>query len=109
MPCKICPNYRTADNSCAQSLNPEKVQASGKCSWLNKFFGAMIEDQHTKVKPDTKGPFKKLTDPRQEKDDSDRLRSDPNQGGSQSPQSEGGSVGIRASKIDKNKLKDLWG
>lgn len=113
MPCKICPNYQTADNSCTQNLEPEKVQASGKCSWLNKFFGEMLEDSKVDLNPfeDQKGPFKRLTDPRSMTEDADMKRSNPNQsgGGQNAPSTGGGTAAIYASqKFKKEKLKDIW-
>lgn len=34
-PCKYCANYNADDNTCAQGLDVEKVQAAKSCSWLN--------------------------------------------------------------------------
>ena len=37
-PCMACANYDAANNTCAQGLDVEKVQAAGSCSWLNSNF-----------------------------------------------------------------------
>lgn len=49
MPCAACVNYDSDDNSCAQGLDVEKVQAAKSCSWLNSNFSAFGKPSETNV------------------------------------------------------------